>query len=294
MFPVGVPPRGIDAHHDERGLDTINRLLLHGAGHHDRAALFVPGDTREEGGFSEQGRDVPDWQADRLSIRVALVLLEEISLQRGDRVALWMPLSLSWALAERALWGLGAASIPIPPELRASEVSVVLARARPRVLFVSSVSRASSLSIRDSVAAVVTLDPSASGGFGLALRELLDRGGVLDTPERASRFRAMARQIPPETLASIEPTSSGAMEETTQGDWARDAERFARRIAPRKGGRHVLARSGVERAARLVLYSGWADGLTTIAFSGEPSSGIASPHFANLFQVTGEENGGAP
>ncbi len=176
----------------------------------------------------------------------------------------------------------------------------------------SSVSRASALSIPDSVAAVVTLEESASGGFGLALRELLDRGGVLDTPERASRFRATARQIPAEAIASIEPTSAGTMQETTQGGWARDLERFCRRFPPREGELHVLDWAGVEPAPRIVLYAGWADGLTTVAlggdcdgatatgqrgrivFSGKAASGTGGTHFANLFGVTGEQNGGAP
>jgi AMP-binding enzyme len=311
MFPVGIPPPHLDPSRDGRGLDTINRLLLHGSRHHDRAALFLA-----------RSGDVPDWRADRLSIRIALVLQEEMALEPRDVVALWLPLSVSSVLVERGLWGLGAASLSIPPELRASEVSVVLARARPRVLFVPSASQAGALSIPDSVASIVTLDESAVAGFGLALREVLDRGGVLDTPERASRFRATARSVTEGAVASIEiePSSTGSLIERTQGDWARAAARFARRIPPRKGARHVLDGSGVEHAPRIVIYAGWADGLTTLVLdggrdrapaegdldlvftrfagtaesgsAGSAGSGSARVHFANLFEVTGEENGG--
>jgi acyl-CoA synthetase (AMP-forming)/AMP-acid ligase II len=313
MFPIGIPPPGADPHGDDRGLDTINRLLLHGARHHDRAAVFSPGAAEPNALLDRVGAgDVPDWQADRLSIRIALVLHQELSLRQGDRVALWMPLSLAWPLVERGIWGLGAESVPIGPEAGASDVSLVLARTGPRVLFVSSASAASVLSIPGSVAAVVTLDDSAKEGFGVSLRELVDRGGVLDTPERASRFRETARRVPADAVASIELDSAGTRVETTQGGWARDAERFARRIPPRRGARHVLAWSGVEGAPRVVLYSGWADGLTTVAlagkdedaiatnaegeivFSGRVATGSPATHFANLFQVTDEEIGGAP
>jgi hypothetical protein len=139
MFPVGIPPQARDENRDERGLDTINRLLLHGARYHHRPHLFVaPSDV-------DEGRDIPDWEADRISIRVGLALHEELSLQPGDCAALFMPLSISWALVERGLWGLGATSVPIPPNLPDSDVSRVLAKVRPKILFVSSAGRASPL-----------------------------------------------------------------------------------------------------------------------------------------------------
>lgn len=309
MFPVGISPRGSDPHRDPRGLDTINRLLLHGARYHDRSVLFVASEDSSNPP-AVGGPEIPDWKADRLSIRIALVLHQDLFLEPGDAVALWAPLCLTWAFVERGIWGLGAASLPIPAGLGASEVSFVLAGARPKLLFVSTGSRAASISIPDSVEAIVTLDESAKGGFGISIRELLQRGGVLDTPERASRFRATARAFPPETLASLEVDSDSAraVQETTQGGWARDAERFAARFPARRGDIHRLDWNGVERPARLVLYSGWANGLTTvvlgreareaiqgreIVFGGDRASGSPTTHFANLFRVTGEENGGA-
>lgn len=307
MFPVGIAPSSADPHRDERGLDTINRLLLHGARYHDRSALFVAcADPKHDPATG--GPEIPDWKADRLSIRTALVLQEDLSLELGDAVALWMPLSPTWAFVERGLWGVGVTSVPIPNDLGAAEVSRVLGKTRPKVLFVPGVSRASSVSIPDSIVAIVTLEESVDGGFGISIQELLERGGILDTPERASRYRASARAIPPETLASLELTSGRALRETTQGGWARDAERFAARFPPHRGDHHRLARLRVERAARLVLYAGWADGLTTvvlgheargtiegreIVFGGESESGSVTTGFANLFRATGEENGGA-
>ena len=81
----------------------MNRLLLHGARYHDRKAVFV---SRALG-------ETPDWRADRLSIRIALALREELGVGPGGVVALSMPLSVQWALAERAVWGLGAATVPL-------------------------------------------------------------------------------------------------------------------------------------------------------------------------------------
>jgi len=56
----------------------MNRLLLHGARYHDRKAVFVSRDLGE----------TPDWRADRLSIRVALALRQDLAVGPGDLVAL--------------------------------------------------------------------------------------------------------------------------------------------------------------------------------------------------------------
>lgn len=221
----------------------MNRLLLHGARYHNREFVFVSSDFGE----------VPDWRADRLSIRVALALREELSIGPGDVVALSMPLSIHWVLVERAVWGLGAATLPLSP-----------VSPEPR--------------FERDVKAVLDTDRWDA---------LVTRGSVLDTPERASRFRAAARDVPPETVSSIE---SGV--ELRHEDWVRRAERFLTRFPPERGRRNVLEIAEPHVSSRVLLYAGWADGFTTVVLgSGDPGGGSDSRRFANLAALEGTFDG---
>jgi acyl-coenzyme A synthetase/AMP-(fatty) acid ligase len=210
-FPFGLPPEAADPALDERGFDTVNRLLLHGARYHDRRAVFA---SREDG-------EMPDWRADRYSIRIALALAEDHGVGPGDVVAVAMPLSVRFALAERAIWALGA------------------------VTFVGAIG-----SVSRSVKAAIALDSDWTS--------LLDRGGALDTPERASWLRAVARSTPPDATASIEPHGS-----LRQRDWVDEIESFLARCPPERGCRSVSP----SISARREIYAGWADGLTTVVLT---------------------------
>ncbi len=229
----------------------MNRLLLHGARYHDRNAVFV---SRELG-------ETPDWRADRLSIRVALALREDLAVGPGDLVALFMPLSVHWALIERAVWGLGAATVPRSEHFELG---------RPvKAVFASSATGLSNLGVP-----VVALDSDWDA--------LLDRGGVLDTPERASSFRAAARDTPKDTVCSIEGDG-----EHTHEDWVRRIETFLGRFPPERGRRNVLELAEPDDSARVLLYAGWADGLTTVVVGPEQlDGGSTSRHFANLADLT--------
>jgi acyl-CoA synthetase (AMP-forming)/AMP-acid ligase II len=208
----------------------MNRLLLHGARYHDRREVFR----------SPEG-ETPDWRADRHAIRAGLALESAFAVGPGDVVALLLPLSIEWAFVERGIWGLGAASLPLWPESSPSEIARRLERERPKVLV-----------------------SSRSVGFAGAQAtpgELFERGGALDTPERASRFRSTARTIPPETIASLDPAPGSELSHAGWVGWVRE---FLESHPPRRGLEHVVEgeRPGLE--ARIVMYSGWADGLTTV------------------------------
>jgi hypothetical protein len=254
----------------------VNRLLLHGARYHDRAAVFVSGPSRAE---------TPDWRADRLSLRAGLALHEELAIGPGDVVALHLPLSLEWALVERGVWGLGAVSLPLSAHLGVAAASSALSEAKPKAIFVERADAIEPLRIPDSVVAVITIGDAAGA---TSLRELLDRGGVLDTPERATRFRAAARLVPPEAPASVEP--EGRLD---QGSWARRIERFLNRFPPRHGARHLLRFPAPDLAARIVLHAGWADGLTTVVLASceDETGGSGSRVFATLSDVEDPEGG---
>lgn len=234
----------------------MNRLLLHGARYHDRKAVFVSGELGE----------TPDWRADRLSIRVALALREDLGVGPGDVVALLMPLSVRFAMIERAVWGLGAATLPRPERNKPPcPLKAVFAR--------------SAKGLSDLGAPGIALDSDWDA--------LLDRGGVLDTPERASSFRAAAHEIPADALCSIELDG-----ERRHEDWVPQIERFLERFPPESGSRNVLEFADPHLPARVLLYAGWADGLTTVVVgSEERNGGSAARRFANLADLNGGLDG---
>jgi acyl-CoA synthetase (AMP-forming)/AMP-acid ligase II len=255
-FPFGIQPEPLDLGADVRGADTMNRVLLHGARYHDRQAVFASRDFGE----------MPDWRADRLSIRVALALREDLSVGPGDLVALAMPLSIHWALVERAVWGLGAATLPLSSESRLD-------------LPVKAVFASSAADLSNPAVPRVALDSDWDA--------LLERGGVLDTPERASSFRTAARNTPPDAVASIEHGT-----ELRHEEWVRRVEAFLERFPPRRGARYGLDFDEPNVATRTLLYAGWADGLTTAVLGrGDQGGGIASRRFANLAELEGVFDG---
>lgn len=284
MFPYAVhPDPGDDAPEasrlDDRGPDTANRILLHGARHHDRGALFLHwGQARDGWGWQA----TPDWRADRAAIRVALVLHGRLGVGVGDRVAVWMPLGPEWAQIERAVWSLGAVSVPAWPEWPLERVAAVLAESRPEVLFAPSlvaVEELASIGGRpEGLRAIVPLEaPGEQGDDWLSLTKFLEYGGVQDTPERASMWRTYARSVGPDAPASLEygeapagprdTSESGRPREVSQGGLVEWAERFTRRFPPRNGGTRLLATGRPSLVARVLVVAGWADGVTRTAFA---------------------------
>lgn len=286
-FPFGVGPEEADdtaaARQDDRGPDTINRLLLHGARYHDREAAFLHW-GQDRTGWTWQ--ETPDWRADRGAVRVALVFREKIGVAAGSAVALWLPLGPEWAVIERGVWLAGGVSVPIWPEWEPERVARVLDDARPEVLFAPELDAVESLRVLDgvppSVQVVVPLRaPDEKGEDWLSYDKLLEYGGVQDTPERASMLRTSAREVAPGTVATYEYGGAGGTghggaggsggrtgrRELDQGALAEVATRVARRFPPRPGRVQLLAGDRPDLLSRVLLFAGWADGVTTTAFA---------------------------
>lgn len=287
LFPLGVSPEsareeeGTGGAADGRGADTMNRLLLHGARYHDRSEVFLRwGQARKGWGWLP----TPDWRADRHSIRVALVLRQRLQVSQGDRVALWLPFGPEWALIERAVWSIGAVSVPVWREWEPERVAAVLADAGSEVLFAPDLEAVNALravgGLPSSVQVAVPLRaPTESGDDWLSFEKLMEYGGVLDTPERASMWRTFARAVGPETTACWEYPAEAEPETPGESAGAGErreldhralmaaATRVAGRFPPRKGKVQLLAAQRPELLLRVLVYSAWADGLTRTAFA---------------------------
>ncbi len=217
---------------------TINEHLITGAEFHDRDGVFVQWN-------GANWDTTPDWRADRHSIRLALALQERFGVGLGDVVAIHMQLCLEWPLIERAVWGLGATSVPV------RDLSL-LENCKPVVAF----SDCESSSFSQFKLKVVTL----TEGY----LELLDEGGVLDTPERATQFRKQARQMAPEVVASIEDGR-----ECSHRYWISVIEQFSSKHKCKPGQTNVLTSREPNMASRVALYAAWGGGIVRTAFSNE-------------------------
>ena len=153
----------------------------------------------------QRGLVVPDWKLDRLVIRIALYCREKLALEPGTRAAVFGKLGWLWPAADFAIQGFGATAVGIEHDAPDEVLAAVLRDADPRVVFCTdgaSTARLLGLGVpnlrRPPVVSVETAVPSDEV---LPLRDVLELGGTLDTPERAQAFRMVCRHNPPDSEA---------------------------------------------------------------------------------------------
>lgn len=255
--------------------NTANRMLFHGARYHDRSAVFLEPTPGANG--ASPWTEVPDWRADRHSIRAGLVLRHRFGLPRGTRVAVWGRLDPRFAVVERGAWMLQIATVPVDPSADRGLVSAILEETEPSVLFAPAAADVEELreagAWTDSLqAAVIGRGGSDASAGLLSYEDLQYYGGVLDTPERAVMCRSAARDVPPEAIASLEIADGGGrVVAVTQRQWAEQMEAAASRAGSVGDGPRPLPSDRPTPALRALAYAGWADGETTTAFAPAPS-----------------------
>ncbi len=262
---------------EERGLDTMNRVLMTAARHHKRDAVFMRWEKGRQGDWS--WHKTPDWRADRNSIRVALVLRQRIELILGERVALWLPLGVESAVIERGVWSIGAVSVPVWPDWDLERVSEVLRDAEPAVLFASDYVSAEKLRVIDglpeSVRVIVPLEGEpADSSEALTFEKFMEYGGVLDTAERASMWRTTGRSAKPEHIITWEygwgeeGLERGVLDHRTM----LAAIETVGRLFPR--GENMLQLVASDQPAfllRALTFAGWSDGNVITTFAPSPA-----------------------
>lgn len=268
MFRFFVDPESVRSEGD-RGPDTVNRLVLHGARYHDRPAVFR---RREEKPETSHQVDTPDWKADRYSIRIALFLSQRLHIGSQEPVAIWLPLGVDFALIERGLWMFGAVSLPLWPEWGFERAADVLGDARPSVLFALDREAIAGLrsagGLPDSVRRVIVMNgPTDESSEALSFADCLYFGGILDTAERAAMLRTRARSILPEDPISLDypPDENGHSARVIRH---RDLMKVIDEMAPRAGREQRLESGRPDIVSRAALYAGWADGWTSTVLNG--------------------------
>ena len=164
------------------------------------------------------------------SIRIALALRERLGVEARRCGCNVDAASARMAAHQRAIWGLGATSLPVRD-------SGDLVGTAPGVFFGERGTLATSRT-----------RCATSWRFPTALsRNSWMTCGVLDTPERATHFRALAKGVPPEAIASIDEGR-----ESTHAVWMASIEGFQEQHPPEKGRTHRLGpeRTDVASASR--------------------------------------------
>jgi acyl-CoA synthetase (AMP-forming)/AMP-acid ligase II len=206
---------------------TVARLYDLGMRHHIREAAMV-------WWTQDAPETVPDWRLDRLVIRVALYCRERLSLEPGDRVAVFGRLGWLWPAVDFAAMGFGAVAVGIEHDVKDEDVAGLLTQAGPRVAFASDDESARRLrGLKDAgrlppLTAVAGTNAAEGPGL-LPLARLLELAGTLDTAERAQAFRAVAREIAPDVEALWHASASGLVRLTHK----QAMERIARDLGER-------------------------------------------------------------
>ena len=147
--------------------------------------------------------------ADRVR-RIALGL-QELGVQRGDRVGILAENRPEWAMADYGCLNIGAASVPIYPTLPAEQIPHILNDSGAAVVIVSTPAQAAKLAaIRGQCATLrhlIGLDAGAADGCDLTLAELEARGAAVESAERDARYEREALAVRPDDLATLIYTS---------------------------------------------------------------------------------------
>ncbi|MCR4404415.1 MAG: AMP-binding protein [Candidatus Acetothermia bacterium] len=150
----------------------------------DRTAIKIP----REKGYDEISYRELDLRSTRLAVALA-----RRGIARGEKVVIFSPPRIEWAVALLGILKAGAVAVPLDAQLRAREVERIIAQAEARVVFVGPECL------------------RASQGLGLELigltSELGGDGKLLRLPELLREEGELERQPAPDDLAVIAFTS---------------------------------------------------------------------------------------
>src|SRR5437867_6365217 len=137
--------------------------------------------------------------------------LGELGIGHGDRVAILSENRYEWPIADLAIVGQGAVSVPIYPTLTAAQCAFVIANSEAKLAIVSSPAQLEKLRSMERdlplLETIVHMDPvPGADGKCSSLDSVLERGrrARAATP---GAFRAAAEQVRPDDLATIIYTS---------------------------------------------------------------------------------------
>src|SRR3569833_476342 len=181
---------------------TLNQLFLDAVAKYRRPdAMQVKRNGRFEGISHET-------IAERVR-RVALGL-EELGVRSGDRVGILSENRPEWAIADYACLAIGAADVPIYPNLPPDQVAYIVKDCGAAVIFVSTAEQAAKVrSICPDCPGlrhVISFDTPADGA-DMSFSALETRGAGVDDEARRKAYLDRSRAVRPDDLATLIYTS---------------------------------------------------------------------------------------
>jgi len=142
-------------------------------------------------------------------VRRTALGLEEVGIRSGDRVAILSENRPEWAFADYACLAIGAADVPIYPNLPSDQICYILKDSGAVAIFVSTAAQASKIrEIRNectSLRHVISFDPTDAADLTLSAVET--RGANVDSDARRKAYLDKSRAVRPSDLATIIYTS---------------------------------------------------------------------------------------
>ncbi len=144
-------------------------------------------------------------------VRRAGLGLTELGVAPGDRVGIMSENRPEWAIADYACLTTSLTDVPLYPNLPPEQAAYILRDAGAVAIFVSDAGQASKVAqCRGSLPAlkhVITFAADRHTGADLTLAELEARGATVDTDARRAAYRARARAVKPDDVATLIYTS---------------------------------------------------------------------------------------
>lgn len=143
-------------------------------------------------------------------VRRTALGLEELGVRGGDRVAILSENRPEWAIADYACLAIGAADVPIYPNLPSDQVAYVLRDSGAVAIFVSDKEQAAKIvearadcpALRHVITFAASLD-----GADMTLASLETKGAGVDDAARRAQYEQRAAAVKPDDLATLIYTS---------------------------------------------------------------------------------------
>lgn len=144
-------------------------------------------------------------------VRHVALGLQDLGVQRGERVAILSESRPEWAIVDYACLSAGLADVPVYPTLPAEQIPYIVNDSGAIAIFTSTPEQAAKIAqVRGqlkTVKHVIGFGDERRPGEDMTLGEVTSRGKALDSPERRAAYKRDALSVKPDDLATLIYTS---------------------------------------------------------------------------------------